>query len=87
MPDPGSVMGERGYRHARGCASTAPTHDEQGHIVYWRTRLAKPGNILYDAVSHSACTVLKVIPQGMNQAFFLVFIANRILRLRDAVGI
>jgi hypothetical protein len=26
--------------------STAPTYDEQGHIVDCRTRLAEPGNIL-----------------------------------------
>ena len=58
-------------------ASTAPTHDEQGHVVDWRTRFAKPGDIPQDAVSHSVRTLLKMIPERTDQAFFLVFIASR----------
>ena len=68
-------------------ASTAPAHDEQSHIVDWRTSLTEPGDIPQDAVGHSVGTLLKVISQGTDQSLLLVIVACRILRLRDAVGI
>jgi hypothetical protein len=59
--------------------SMAATHNEQSHIVAWRTSLAETGDILQNTVSRDFRRVVTMIPKCANQAVFFVLIALRIL--------
>ena len=65
----------------------AATHNEQSHVVAWRTSLTETGDILQNTVSHGFRSFVTMIPKCTNQAVFFVLIALRILLLRDTVGI
>ena len=68
-------------------SSMASTHNEQSHVVAWRTSLAETGDIPQNTVSLGFRSLVTMIRKCTNQAIFFVFIALRILRLRDTVGI
>ena len=59
--------------------SMAATHNEQSHVVAWRTSLAETGDILQNTVSRDFRRVVIMIPKCANQAVFFVLIARRIL--------
>jgi hypothetical protein len=46
----------------------AATHNEQSHVVAWRTSLAETGDILQNTVSRGFHRVVTMIPKCANQA-------------------
>jgi hypothetical protein len=54
----------------------AAMHNEQSHVVAWRTSLAETGDIVQNTVSHGFRSLVTMITKCANQTVFFVLITR-----------